>query len=337
MIAREIEYSVDSPPPLIIKESKHKQQIPLMAQYPSSRAEALDANSVELNSLYQNGLIFTAFELRDRKNKSLREFRTKNSNTENPTFGKGDRFSFNKESIANILMPRSQTDIDTITHKFNDIEDSLLGRADSIGANVLSNIASGAVFGLIDSVTKGVFADNGEQLHTTARSMYQGAENRVKVFSWQLTPRTVHDLIEILKIYDIFSRLSYGEIGKSDFAGELKDQIDSWYAETILSKVGLEDEKDRSIITNMTSFLSNVITVSNPTVWTIKNFGRGSKFDQREDVFGPAQISNIRFDKSSDGKFRGLDIAPNLPNTFTLEVTFREIMALDRRSFMGDF
>lgn len=336
MKAKEIEYNIEAPP-LVINYEQSKQPMPLMAQYPSSRSESLDSGSIELNSLYQNGLIFTAFELESRTTKSLRDFRKRNNHAENPTFNKGDTYSFNKESRANILMPRSQTDIDTISHKFSDIEDSMMGKAESIGANVLSNIASTAVFGLVDSATKGIFADRGEQLHTTARSMYQGAENRVKVFSWQLTPRTVHDLIEILKIYDIFSTLSYGDIGKSSFVGEIKKSIDDFYTKTILSPTGLEDQKDRSIITNITSFLSNVITVSNPTVWTIKNFGKGSKFDYREDIFGPAQISNIRFDKSSDGKFRGLSVAPNLPNTFLLEVTFREVIALDRRNFMGDF
>ena len=309
----------------------------VMAQYPSNRAESLDADAAELNALYKNGLILTAFELKERSSNSLRDFRSKNKNTENPTFETGNKFTFNKESLANILMPRSQTDIDTISHKFNDVEDSLSSRADSIGTNMLSSMASTAVFGAIDSLTKGIMADNAEQLHTTARSMYQGAENRTKVFSWQLTPRNVHDLIEILRIYEIVSYLSYGKVGVSEFAKDVKAKIDSWYAETILSKVGLEDQKENSMVAGVTDFLTNAITVSNPTIWTIKNFGAGSKFDYREDVFGPAQITNIRFDKSSDGKFRGLSIAPNLPNTFMLEITFREILTLDRRDVGGEF
>jgi hypothetical protein len=52
--------------------------------------------------------------------------------------------------------------------------------------------------------------------------------------------------------------------------------------------------------------------------------------DGREDIFGPCQIQSIRFDKTPNGHFNGLAIAPNLPSTFTLEITMREILTLNR-------
>ncbi|CAH1068985.1 Tail-tube assembly protein [Acinetobacter phage MD-2021a] len=87
---------------------------------------------------------------------------------------------------------------------------------------------------------------------------------------------------------------------------------------------------------SVTSFLSNVITVSNPTVWFIQNFGTQSKYDGLADIFGPAQIQSIRFDKAPDGNFNGLAIAPNMPSTFVLEVTFREILTQNRASIYGE-
>lgn len=333
MSFKEIEIESKPAPPLVIAKGK---QNPVLAQFPSNRSESKDAGlSTDLNALYMNGLIFTAYEYSNRSSSTLRDFRDLHNNHVTSLFDKNKRYNFNTNSIANILMPRSQTDIDNISHKFNDVQDSLQTRAGSIGSNVLSNIASTSLFGAIESVTQGAMADFGEQLHTTARSMYAGAENRVKVFSWQLTPRTVHDLIEIIKIYEIFAYYSYGNIGVSGFAKELKEKIDNWYSETILRSVGLEDQRDESIIPRITNFLSNVITVSNPVIWNIQNFGKSSKFDQRSDIFGPAQISNIRFDKSPDGQFRGLSIAPNLPSSFMLEVTFREILTLNRSNIFN--
>ena len=160
--------------------------------------------------------------------------------------------------------------------------------------------------------------------------MYAGADNRTKVFTWDLTPRTTQDLIQIINIYETLAYFSYGETGNSKFAAELKENIDNWYKDT-LSKVTPDGASvNNTIMEKMTKFLSNVIVVSNPTVWFVRNFGKTSSFDGRPDVFGPCQIQNIRFDKSPNGEFHGLSIAPNLPSTFTLEVTMREILTLNR-------
>ena len=63
-----------------------------------------------------------------------------------------------------------------------------------------------------------------------------------------------------------------------------------------------------------------------------------SKFDGKTEIFGPCQIQSIRFDKTPNGNFNGLAIAPNLPSTFTLEITMREIITLNRASlYAGTF
>ena len=76
--------------------------------------------------------------------------------------------------------------------------------------------------------------------------------------------------------------------------------------------------------------------VTNPTVWFVRNFGTTSKFDGRTEVFGPCQIQSIRFDKTPNGNFNGLAVAPNMPSTFTLEITMREILTLNRASLYAD-
>ncbi|MFP9202582.1 baseplate tail-tube junction protein, partial [Enterococcus faecalis] len=128
--------------------------------------------------------------------------------------------------IANILLPRSKSDVDTSSHRFNDVQESLISRGGGTATGVLSNIASTAVFGALESITQGIMADNNEQIYTTARSMYGGAENRTKVFTWDLTPRSTEDLMAIINIYQYFNYFSYGETGKSQYAAEIKGYLD---------------------------------------------------------------------------------------------------------------
>ena len=104
---------------------------------------------------------------------------------------------------------------------------------------------------------------------------------------------------------------------------------------TFINKITDDGKEHKTVMESVTSFLSNVIVVSNPTIWFIQNFGTLTQFDQTADLFGPAQIQSIRFDKSPDGNFSGLAIAPNLPSTFILEITFREILTLNRGSLYG--
>ena len=96
--------------------------------------------------------------------------------------------------------------------------------------------------------------------------------------------------------------------------------------------------KNKTLFEKITASLTNVLVVSNPTIWMVKNFGYTSKFDGLTDVFGPCQIQSVRFDKTPNGQFNGLAVAPNLPSTFTLEITMREIITLNRSSlYAGTF
>lgn len=312
------------------------------AQYPAERASGNDAyGDLRVHDLYKNGLLFTAYDMSSRTTPDMRNMRQSQLNRSasslvNSVLG-NEKSKIDKTPIANILLPRSKSDVESTSHKFNDVGDSLITRGNGSATGVLSNIASTAVFGALDSVTQGLMADHNEQIYNTARSMYAGADNRTKVFTWDLTPRTVQDLMSIIQIYEYFNYFSYGETGNSAYAKELKGQIDEWYKSTFLAPL-TPDGADLSgnVMESITSFLSNVIVVTNPTVWFIRNFGTTSKFDGRTEVFGPCQIQSIRFDKTPNGQFNGLAIAPNLPSTFTLEITFREILTLNRASLYAE-
>lgn len=320
----------------------------VVAQYPSERSGGNDAaGDLRVSDLYKNGLLFTAYDMSSRTSPDLRRDRvsqlgnkvTSVTNRVTSLLGKsaGSSSTVNKNALANILMPRSKSDVESSSHKFNDVGDSLITRGNNSATGVLSNIASTAVFGALDSITQGLMADHNEQIYNTARSMYAGADNRTKIFTWDLTPRTVADLIAIIQIYEYFNYFSYGETGNSSYAKELKSQIDTWYKDTFLAPLTPDGaDKSGTAMENITSFLSNVIVVTNPTIWYIRNFGKTSKFDGKQELFGPCQIQSIRFDKTPNGNFNGLAIAPNMPSTFTLEITFREILTLDRSTLYAE-
>lgn len=306
-----------------------------VAQFPAERSAGNDSSQdMRVHDLYRNGLLFTAFDFKGRTTPDLRSFRRDvmlSSVFDTPLAGFAtSKTTSNKAPVANILLPRSKSDVDSVSHRFNDVGDSLVTRGGGTATGVLSNVASTAVFGSLESITQGIMADNGEQIYNTARSMYAGPDNRTKVFTWDLTPRTVEDLVQIVKIYEIFNYYSYGASGSSAFAKDVKAEIDQWYKNTLKSAAPEGAKVENTLFEQITSFLSNVIVVSNPTIWTVRNFGQTTSFDGREDVFGPCQIQSIRFDKTPNGHFNGLAVAPNLPSTFTLEITMREILTLNR-------
>lgn len=331
------------------------------AQFPTGRASGNDTTGdFQVTDLYKNGLLFTAYNMSSRDSGSLRSMRSNYAssssssnilstarNTISSTVSKlsnglisnNNSGTISKAPIANILLPRSKSDVDTSSHRFNDVQESLISRGGGTATGVLSNIASTAVFGALESITQGIMADNNEQIYTTARSMYGGAENRTKVFTWDLTPRSTEDLMAIINIYQYFNYFSYGETGKSQYAAEIKGYLDDWYRSTLIEPLSPEDAaKNKTLFEKMTSSLTNVLVVSNPTIWMVKNFGATSKFDGKTEIFGPCQIQSIRFDKTPNGNFNGLAIAPNLPSTFTLEITMREIITLNRASlYAGTF
>ncbi|ASD52106.1 baseplate tail tube cap [Pseudomonas phage PspYZU05] len=316
-------------------QSEHKPVKTVQVQYPAERASGIDGQGNSVSILYKNGLIFTAYDISDKTSKGMKSLRASSLRSSIGKTTEEDRQSL-ANPLANLLLPKSKSDVESVSHKFNEVGESLISKGGGTATGVLSNIASTAVFGALDSITQGVMADYNEQIHTTARSMYAGAENRTKVFTWDLTPRSQKDLEAIIQIYEAFNMLSYGEVGSSKYAQEIKQDIDKAYKESILDPLTPSGaDTSNNLVEKATSFLKNVIVVSNPTVWFVRNFGNmGST---KSDVFGPCQIQSIRFDKTPNGHFNGLESAPGLSSTFVLEITMREILTLNRSSlYLGE-
>ena len=307
----------------------------IQLQFPSARASGNDGNSSELSvtDLYKNGLLFTAYDFSSRTTPEMTSFRkTQLSISTVSSSSIANSVSGSNKPVANILLPRSRVDIDEISHKFNDVGESVMTKGNNTVSGAISNVASTAVFGMLDSITSGIMADHNEQIYTTARSMYAGPNNRVKTYRWTFTPRTIQDLIQIIKIHKTFAYYSYGAVGNSQYAKQIKGEIDTAYNKVLNQFKDDKTQNYTSIMSEVTSFLTNVIVVSNPTIWVVKNFGNTTSFDQQEDVFGPCQIQSISFDKAPDGEFNGLSVAPNMASSYVMELTMREILTLSRSS-----
>lgn len=306
----------------------------LQLQFPSARASGNDGNASQLSvtDLYKNGLLFTAYDFSSRTTPDMTSLRKSQLSVSTVNTTAASSISGSNRPVANILLPRSKVDNDEVSHKFNDVGESILTKGNNTVSGAISNIASTAVFGMLDSITSGIMADHNEQIYTTARSMYAGANNRVKTYRWTFTPRTIQDLIEIIKIHKTFVYYSYGVVSNSKYAKQIKSEIDTSYNKVLNQFKDDKSQDYTSIMSEVTSFLTNVIVVSNPTIWVVKNFGNSTSFDQQEDVFGPCQIQSINFDKAPDGEFNGLAVAPNMASSYVMDITMREILTLSRSS-----
>ncbi|QLA10597.1 baseplate tail tube cap [Shewanella phage Thanatos-2] len=289
----------------------------------------LDGTNNASNPNYKSFLIFTAYDFDKRDSGSLRTFRQVQLAEQD----KNAKPALNTSVIANLQLPMSKSDVDSTNHKFNDVGDSLITRGGGTATGVLSNVASTAVFSMVESLTQGVMADNNEQMYTASRSLYGGAEHRTKVFTWDITPRSQKDLEHIIAIYETMQLLSYGRVGQSQYTENTKKILESGYKDMLKNVTPDGADLSNTLFSKGADFLKNVIVVSNPTVWFVRaitTLPSNNKFNK--DVFGPCQIQSIRFDKTPNGQFNGLEDAPAMSSSFVLEITMREILALNRES-----
>lgn len=299
-------------------------------QYPAQRAAAKDAVSHVLTDLYKNGLLFTAYDYTKRASGELKSFRVSKKRVTGSI--QSDAI---KNTVTTILMPRSLSDVDQVSQKYADVKDNLALEAFKNGGaeGAISQVASQMVGSAIESVVGGFFANHAEQMYTATRATYQGADKRSKVFTWNLVPKNNDDLIAINLIAKVFKTLSYGKISNSK---KLKEEVAAFkeaYAAALRGNRKSEEEVE-TLLGKAADFVTNLQTISNPTVWMVQNFYATTEEANidNEDIFGPACITGIRFDKAPDGHFNGLAKYPNISGSYVLEVTMQEIIPLDRGS-----
>lgn len=309
---------------------RRAQSVPTL-QYPVNRLNLYEElfYSVDLrDSIYKDNTIFTAYNMTSRTHSSL------SSNLFDIALGR-DNYGLNSETIANIMMPRSNSDVDEFAHEFQTSEASLMSRGNQSVANAIGSGLSTMVAGVFDNITKGFFADHGESIGTPTRSVYKGAEHRTKTYSWRLTPRNDNDLIALLQIMRTFAVLSYG-------IGHSSNQINN-YVDMAIGAIRDHWGLDRGGVRDDTTLTSEAIlntfkyvkVMSNPTLWYIRNYNHQSVGMPDYSMFGPANITNIKIDKAPDGHFQGLAKYPNISATYDIEITFREALSHTRETIGG--
>lgn len=320
------------PPLELVSESdgSYKYGTPKVATlyYPANRMDLQEQLVTPygemVDSMYKDNTIFTAYDIKSRRHSDLTGSLT------GVFSGRGDNYGINSQTVANIMMPRSNTDVDEHSHEFVTSEASLMSRGSgTVGSAVGSGLAT-MVADVFDNITKGFFADHGEAIGTPTRATYKGANHRTKTYSWRLTPRNATDLLTLLSIIRIFAYTSYG---KSSNSREVETNINTLIdAITDHYKQGGRYNLDNVNLTS-TAVLESfkyVKVMSNPTIWYIRNYNHSSFGMSDTSVFGPANIVNMKINKTPDGYFQGLAKMPNISSTYDLEITFREALSHTR-------
>lgn len=301
--------------------------------YPANRVKLYEQLAYDqmLDSMYKDNTIFTAYDMTSRRRSDLH-----GQLVGNKLFGGMDNFGVNPKSVANIMMPRSESDIDEHNHEFVTAEASLMSRgAGTIGGAVGSGIATMASE-IVENVTKGYFSDRGEAIGTPTRATYKGADHRTKTYSWRLTPRNPDDLFALLSILRVFALTSYGYGSNSrDVESTLEDIA---YSLRDFHKGGYKADGSRMFNTDGVNItLADIIesfkyikVMSNPTLWYIRNYNHNSLGQIDTSIFGPANIVNMKINKTPNGQFQGLSMFPNLSAHYDVEITFREALSHTR-------
>lgn len=305
---------------------------PPVLQYPVNRLNLLEElyYNVDLrDAVYKDNTIFTAYNMTSRKHSDL------SRSLLGLSVG-GDDYGLNANAVANIMLPRSNSDIDEFSHEFQTAEASLMSRGNNNVANAIGSGLATMVAGVFDNITKGFFADQGEAIGTPTRSVYKGAEHRTKTYSWRLTPRNDNDLIALLQIMRTFAILSYGTGHDSRPVGDTLNQLIEGIKDHYRDKSGLSfDDGFTTLSMDVAETFRYVKVMSNPTLWYIRNYNHQSVGMPDYSMFGPANITNIKIDRTPDGHFQGLAKYPNISATYDIEITFREALSHTRETIGG--
>lgn len=308
---------------------------PLILQYPANRESVEDSIAYEglSDSLYKSSLLFSAYDWKGRTHDELSGWKRKiGFNLDG--FGRSQGYSSMLK--ANILLPRSDTDVDTYGHQFNTVEDSLITRGDGSLAKSIGVAISTSIFSVLDRTTKGMFADQGESIGPPTRSTYKGADHRTKTFTWTFAPYSVDDMAQLLMILKTFIFYSHGISGSSEIVeGLFRDAINAY--RQVIGSLAFGDgvhKDDITIAENALSYFKDVRVQSNPTMWFVRNFTTQKQGTYDNNLFGPANIVNININRTPDGRFNGLAMNPDLPSSLTLEITLREALANTRATLI---
>lgn len=320
------------------------------AEFPSQRAAGID-NAYNASSLYNNGLLFTAYDFTgglapgSKDNyRSLRQAAQNakqilSANTGNVRYKqvlnvKGPIGTINP--ICQILLPRSLNDNEVNSHRYQDMTDSIVAKG-------LSRAVSNVIWGAIESVSGGILADRREAVDIGTKAAFQGSDKRTKMYYNTFVIENRHDLLELIKIYYLFTVMGYGTTSggtAAEIAGLAKQTINEsttavvkWGNNLATGNGPTPTVSNGSIISDqMVDFVTNIEVIKSPPVWFIRDFQTGDSLRFPHSTFGPAGITSVRFGRTMDNIVNTLRESPNTPISVEIEIQFMELIDMRQDS-----
>lgn len=316
------------------------------AEFPSQRAAGID-NAYNASSLYNNGMLFTAYDfaggLAPGSKDSLRSLRTAAQKAQQILSGNTGNVKYRQvlntrtfgslNPICQILLPRSLNDNEVNSHRYQDATDGLLAK----GA---SRVVSNVIWGAVESATGGILADRREAIDIGTKAAFQGSDKRTKMYYNTFVVENRNDLIELIKIYYLFTTLGYGATSGGT-PKELAAMAKNYYnvAASKAANLLLGSSNQSSVGDMMDStgnqiidFISNVEVIKSPPVWFIRDFQSGDALRLPHSTFGPAGITSVRFGRTIDNIVNTLRESPNTPIAVEIEVQFMELIDMRQDS-----
>ena len=316
------------------------------AEFPSQRAAGID-NAYNASSLYNNGLLFTAYDFSgglapgSKDNyRSLRQAAQNaqqilSANTGNVRYKQvlNTRSLGTLNPICQILLPRSLNDNEVNSHRYQDATDSIIAKG-------LSRAVSNVIWGAVESVSGGILADRREAIDIGTKAAFQGSDKRTKMYYNTFVIESRNDLLELIKIYYLFTVLGYGTTSggtPAELAGQVKTAYNSMAskaANTIAPSSNPTNPSDfnNSIGDQIIDFVSNVEVIKSPPVWFIRDFQTGDSLRFPHSTFGPAGITSVRFGRTIDNIVNTLRESPNTPIAVEIEIQFMELIDMRQDS-----
>ncbi|QPX76454.1 putative baseplate tail tube cap [Cronobacter phage vB_CsaM_Invicta] len=319
------------------------------AEFPSQRAAGID-NAYNASSLYNNGLLFTAYEFTggfapgSKDNyRSLRQAAQNaqqilSANTGNVRYKQvlSNRTIGTLNPICQILLPRSLNDNEVNSHRYQDATDSIVAKG-------LSRAVSNVIWGAIESASGGILADRREAVDVGTKAAFQGSDKRTKMYYNTFVIESRYDLLELIKIYYLFTVLGYGTTsgGTAAEIAELAKQTINTSStagaklinNAIAGNGPTPTVSNGSIISDQAvDFVTNIEVIKSPPVWFIRDFQTGDSLRFPHSTFGPAGITSVRFGRTMDNIVNTLRESPNTPIAVEIEIQFMELIDMRQDS-----
>lgn len=308
------------------------------AEFPSQRASGID-NAYNASSLYNNGLLFTAYDYTNGEKSSLRSLRqaaqnpTQILNASTGNIGFTQTLKGGLTPLCQILLPRSVNDNEVNSHRYQDATDGLLAKG-------LSRVVSNVIWGAVDSASGGIFADRREAIDIGTKAAFQGSDKRTKMYYNTFVIENRNDLLELIKIYYLFTVLGYGTTGggtPAEIAALAKDALSVAFVQ-VSNGIGPNSNKttsadfDKTYSNDAVDFFTNVEVIKAPPVWFIRDFQTGDSVRLPHSTFGPAGMTSVRFGRSMDNIVNTLRESPNTPISLEIEIQFMELIDMRQDS-----